>query len=165
MVSKNDMKTSIESRAETKLIGKKIRMSHAINKTQFLWQDFMTNNKEIKNAFGSDLYSVEVYDRNFLGKYSPHVSYEKWAAVKVSTIDAISDGFESVILPKGRYAVVLYKGKASKAGKLYQYMLSTLIPNSDLQLDHRPHFANMGEKNKNDHEDSEETLWFPIRKD
>ncbi|MFM9945765.1 MAG: GyrI-like domain-containing protein, partial [Bacteroidia bacterium] len=39
----------------------------------------------------------------------------------------------------------------------------TWIPNSEYNLDNRPHFEILGEKYKNNHPDSEEEIWIPIK--
>ncbi|HLT33108.1 MAG TPA: GyrI-like domain-containing protein, partial [Aquaticitalea sp.] len=44
----------------------------------------------------------------------------------------------------------------------YQYIYGQWIPNSEYELDDRPHFALMGEKYKDP--ESEEEFWIPIRK-
>ena len=71
---------------------------------------------------------------------------------------------EIIIILEGLYAVFQYKGKGSEAASAYQYILGSWMPNSDYILDNRPHFALMGEKYKNEDPDSEEELWFPIRR-
>ncbi len=47
---------------EKKLIGKRMTMCLADNKTHALWYSFMPRRKEIKNNIGTDLYSMQVYD-------------------------------------------------------------------------------------------------------
>jgi AraC family transcriptional regulator len=38
------------------------------------------------------------------------------------------------------------------------------LPASGYELDDRPHFEILGERYKNNDPDSEEELWFPVRK-
>jgi len=70
---------------------------------------------------------------------------------------------ETITVPDGLYAVFLYKGPASAASNIYQYIFGTWLPNADFLLDDRPHFALMGEKYKNEDPSSEEELWIPIK--
>ena len=49
----------IEILQEKKLIGKHLTMSFADNKTGELWRSFMPYRKEITNAVGSELYSLQ----------------------------------------------------------------------------------------------------------
>ena len=155
----------IKSIADIKLVGKRIKMSLTNNKTRELWQGFMPRLKEVKNNIGTELYSVEIYDNSlFFKNFNPANVFEKWAAIRVEDFNSVPAGMEAFEVPKGEYAVFNYKGKASDAPKIYQYIFGNWIPNSDFVLDDRPHFAVMGEKYKNEDPDSEEELWVPILK-
>ena len=162
-VSSKTIKPRIETLPGTKLVGKRIKMSLARNKTRELWQGFMPHRAEIPNVIGSELYSVEVYDNpKVFESFSASIEFEKWAAVKVSGFEAIPGGMERLVLPQGLYAVFNYKGKGSEVAKTYRYILGTWLPSSGYHLDDRPHFAVMGEKYKNEDPNSEEELWVPI---
>lgn len=159
------MEPRIEKIQELKLIGKKIRMSFAGNKTRELWQGFMPKRVEIQNTTGPELYSVEIYNNTgFFRNFNPTNEFEKWAAVKVGDFSVIPDEMDSLVIPEGYYAVFYYKGKPSEAQATYQYIYSNWIPNSEYELDNRPHFALMGAKYKGEDPDSEEELWIPIKK-
>lgn len=157
------MEPKITTLPETKLIGKKVIMSYTNNKNQKLWQSFMPRRAEIKNTIGSDLYAIEIYDNaNFFKNFDPTKEFEKWAAVQVTELSDVPNGMETLAIPEGLYAVFHYKGKSSEAQGTYQFIYGNWIPNSEYQLDNRPHFALMGEKYKNDDPSSEEELWIPI---
>jgi len=159
------MKPRIEQLRETKLIGSRVSMSFANNRTRELWQSFMSGRGEINNAVGRDLYSVEIFhDPSFFRNFNPAMKFEKWAAVKVTDHNSIPDGMESLIIPGGSYAVFHYKGKPSEAQETYRYIYAIWLPASEYTLDDRPHFALMGEKYKGENPDSEEELWIPVKK-
>ena len=158
------MNPSIQLPPETKLVGMRAHMSFLNNRIPELWQGFMPRKKDIENSIGPDLYSVEIYpDLTFFKQFNPATEFEKWAAVKVKDFKNIPDGMEKLIIPSGLYAVFPFKGKDNDAAKMYQYILGTWLPNSEYQLDNRPHFAVMGEKYKNNDPDSEEEFWIPIK--
>ena len=158
------MTPSIQNLPETLLIGKKVRMNFLNNQTQALWQTFMPRKKDIQNTIGTELYSVEVYDSlSYFDSFSPATEFDKWAAVKVTNMTSVPEEMEALTIPAGLYAVFPFKGMASEAQAMYQFILGTWIPNSIYELDHRPHFAVMGEKYKNNDPDSEEELWIPIQ--
>lgn len=160
------MEPQIRTLAKTKLIGKSAKMTFANNKTKELWQSFMPKRTNIKNNIGSDLYSVEIYnDTNFFKNFDPTKEFEKWAAVQVKDFSSVPNEMETLEIPEGLYAVFHYKGKSSEAQKTYQYIFGNWIPNSEYQLDDRPHFALMGEKYKNEDPNSEEELWIPIKEE
>jgi len=90
-------------------------------------------------------------------------SFEKWAAVAVSSVDPIPAGMDTLML-KGTYAVFDFQGTPAEFGNAIQYILSVWLPQSDYQLDERPHFELLGEKYKRNDPLSEEEIWIPIRK-
>jgi len=144
-------------------IGKRLNMSFAQNKTFELWRSFMPRRKEIQNVIGSELYSIEVYPPGFYDDFNPNREFEKWAAIEISTTVSVPpDGMETLTIPKGLYAVFLHKGPAAEGPRTYQYIFQQWLPNSEYQLDNRPHFAVMGEKYKPDSPDSEEEIWVPV---
>jgi AraC family transcriptional regulator len=159
------MEPRIETLSEKKLIGKRIKMTFADNKTHELWKGFMSRRKEISNKLTSELISLQVYPRSFNFKdFNPDIEFEKWAAVEVPDFDKVPDEMETFILAGGLYAVFIHKGEASKGLLTFQYIFGTWLPGSDYMLDDRPHFEILGEKYKNEDPDSEEEVWIPVKR-
>ena len=153
----------IETIPEKKLIGKRLKMSFANNRTGELWKSFMPLRKTIQQRLSPDLFSVQQYGESFsIEQFNPRLEFEKWAAAEVSSFSDLPQGMESFLLPEGLYAVFLHKGTATDT-KTFQYIFQTWIPDSDYVLDNRPHFELLGEKYKNDQPDSEEEIWIPIK--
>jgi AraC family transcriptional regulator len=157
------MEPRIEILPEKKLAGKQVRMSFSINKTGDLWRDFMPKRKEIKNAIGPELYSVEVYGPHFFSKFNSETEFEKWAAIEVTDFETVPEEMETITLPRGLYAVFLHKGASGEGPETYRHIFGTWLPESGFLLDNRPHFAIMGEKYKNGDPDSEEEIWIPVK--
>ncbi|MEB2775272.1 GyrI-like domain-containing protein [Algoriphagus sp. D3-2-R+10] len=158
------MNPIIKMLPETKLVGIKKRMSFLNNQTGQLWKSFIPKKNEIQNSEGSELYSVEVYDSPaYFVSFDPAAEFEKWAAVKVEDFKDIPEGLDTIIIPTGLYAVFPFRGMASEATKMYQYIFGSWVPDSAYEIDNRPHFALMGEKYKNNDPNSEEELWIPIK--
>ncbi len=145
------------------LAGIKRTMSLANNETFKLWQSFMPIRKGLKDLTGPELYSVEVYPEDYYLNFSPARVFEKWAAAPVSNEYQADYPLQILEIPEGLYAVFPYKGKSSEVYKAYQYIFQQWMPQSEYEVDHRPHFGVMGEKYRNDHPDSEEELWIPIK--
>ena len=126
----------------------------------------MLRRKEIKNSIGTDLFSVQVYSpTTIFENFTPHTPFEKWAAVEVSDFNTIPDGMEAYTLTGGLYAVFLHKGAAGTAPETFQYIFTEWLPASEYLFDNsRAQFEIMGEKYKNNHPDSEEEVWVPIKK-
>ncbi len=157
------MTPRIETIDEKKLVGKKLIMSYANYIIGQLWGSFMPRRKEITNNVSTDLISMVVYKPNHFVNFNPENEFVRWAAVEVKDFDNIPNEMETYIISKGLYAVFLYKGLSSGSAAFYQYIYSDWIPNSEYQLDNRPHFEVLGEKYKNNDPSSEEEVWIPIK--
>jgi AraC family transcriptional regulator len=153
----------IETLKEKKLTGKRMRMSLSNNRTGELWRSFMPRRKEIANAIGTALYSMQVYDPLYFKNFNPAAEFEKWAAMEVKDFNAVPHGMDTITLPGGLYAVFLHRGAASTGPETFQYIFGTWLPASGYVLDHRPHFELLGEKYRNDDPDSEEEFWIPVK--
>lgn len=148
----------------TTVVGMKQIMTFAQNTTPLLWRSFMPRRHEIDHKADNNLYSIEIFNNtSFFEQFNPTTAFEKWAAVKVTEVERVPDGMETITIPAGLYAVFQYKGKGSEAMPFFQAIYKDWLPNSGHILDNRPHFALMGEKYKNEHLDSEEEIWVPIK--
>jgi len=74
---------------EKKLVGKRLNMSLADNKTGVLWRSFMPRWKEITNNRTTDLISMAVYQPGYFADFNPTREFEKWAAVEVADFDSV----------------------------------------------------------------------------
>ena len=157
------MDFKIRSFDEKLFVGKRMTMSYTKNKTTELWSNFMPLRKEMNNAIGNDLYSIQIYSANFFKAFNPNAQFKKWACVEVANNSSIPEGFESLSIPSGLYAVFIYIGKAGDAKLFFQNIFGNWLPNSDSNLDTRPHFEILGEKYKYDDPASEEEVWIPVR--
>lgn len=149
--------------SERKLVGKRLRMSLANDKTGELWRSFMMNRKSITNAIGVNLYSMQSFEPGYFEKFSPLNEFEKWALVEVPDFECVPDDMEAKVLPAGQYAVFHYKGSSAKGAQIFQYIFGKWLPGSAYMLDNRPHFELLGEKYKNNSADSEEEIWIPVK--
>jgi len=152
----------MEQLAEKKLVGQRIRMSLAENKTADLWRNFMPRRNEIDNKMNADLISMQVYSQSMkMGDFNQE--FDKWAAVEVPNFDAIPNEMETFTLEAGDYAVFDYKGLSTDSS-IFIYIFTNWLPKSEYSLDDRPHFEILGEKYKNGDTNSEEEIWIPIKK-
>ena len=145
------------------LAGKKLTMSYVNNRTAELWRSFMPLRHTIDIGTDQLLYSVQVYPDNFnFYNFDVHIDFEKWAAMEVTDSDQLPEGMTALLIPEGKYAVWNYKGSSSDPS-IFQYIFGSWFPASIYVPDLRPHFEVLGEKYKNNSEDSEEEIWIPIR--
>ena len=156
------MTPRIETCGEKKLVGKRLMMSFANNRTGELWKSFMPERTRITTSLTVEVISIQIYKPGYFVNFDPATEFEKWAVVEVAEFDNIPGSFETFILPNGLYAVFDYKGSGNE-NSIFQYIFQTWLPVSKYILDDRPHFEVLGEKYKNQHPDSEEEIWIPIR--
>jgi AraC family transcriptional regulator len=156
------MTPRIENLTEKKLIGKRLTMSLANNRTGDLWQNFMSKRREISNTVSNDLISMQVYKPTHFTDFKPTNEFEKWATVEVTNFEIVPTDMETFTLTGGLYAVFDYKGSSSDPS-IFQYIFGTWLPSADYFLDDRPHFEVLGDKYKNNDPNSEEEIWIPIR--
>jgi AraC family transcriptional regulator len=155
------MKPVITTTTEKKLVGKRVHMSLVENKTRDLWRSFMPHRKDIQNTVSNEMISMSVYSQPLrLGDL--HQKFYKWAAVEVSDFDNVPDEMETFTLEGGLYAVFHYQG-LSTDNSIFIYIFSNWLPNSDYELDDKPHFEILGDKYKNGDPTSEEDICIPIK--
>ncbi len=156
------MKPRIETIPPKKLIGKRLTMSLANNKTGELWQSFMPKKKDIANKLNNEVISMQVYSSTHFSDFKPSNEFEKWATVEVADFENLQSEMEEFTLSGGLYAVFDYIGSSSDSS-IFQYIYGSWLPNSEYDLDDRPHFEVLGEKYKNNDPTSEEEIWIPIK--
>lgn len=158
------MTPRIETIQEKKLIGKKLNMSYANYRIDELWGSFMPRRKEITNITSNDLISLVVYKPNYFDDFNPTNEFERWAAVEVDDFANIPVEMETFGLSSGLYAVIHYIGSTDGIASFYQNIFTVWLPNSEYELDDRPHFEILREKYKNNDPLSEEDIWIPIKR-
>ena len=158
------MTPRIEILPEKKLIGQRIRMSIADDKTPELWCGLMPRRKEVLHPLTTDLLCLQVFDASLEFKdYNQDTIFDKWAALEVANFDAVPADMETYTLSGGLYAVFLHKGAAATGVTTFQYIYETWLPTSDYIFDNRTQFEILGEKYKNNDPASEEEIWIPVK--
>lgn len=158
------MQARIEILPKKKLVGKSLKMSLANDKTSDLWKSFMPNRKMITHTVGSSFFSIQVYDKSLDFKdFNPQTEFTKCAMIETSNFEDIPEDMETLILEGGLYAVFIHKGTVADFPKTAQYIFNKWLPNSEYNLDQRPHFELLGDKYNPTDENSEEEVWIPIK--
>lgn len=146
------------------LIGLSIHTSLAENKTFELWSTFKPRVKEINNRINKGFYSIQVYENNFdIRQFTPNTYFKKWAATEVSDFDTTPKGLQPFTLPGGYYAIFIHKGTPQQFPKTASFIYEEWLPNSDYELDNRPHFEYIPEHNKPNDPNAKEEVWIPIK--
>lgn len=154
------MKPRIETQNKQLLVGMCIEMSFVDNKTVEIWKAFRSRIKDLQNRTSEDFISLQVYPKGYFDVFNPAATYVKWACVAVSNAEAIPVEMRSLILPKGLYAIFYHKGVDTG---IFQYIYGEWLPQSEYDLDDRPHFEVLGPNYKNNETNAEEEIWIPIK--
>lgn len=153
----------IEQLPKRKVVGKSLRMSLVKNRTHELWQSFMPLRKTVENVVGTDLYSIQIYENpSYFINFDPKIEFTKWATIEVSDNGRLPEKLETLELDGGLYVIFQYKGSSTDPS-IFQYIFATWLPQSDYELDDRPHFEILGKKYKNQDPDSEEQICIPVK--
>ena len=102
------MQPKIETIQSKRLVGKRLAMSLANNKTGELWKSFMPRRREITNNLTNDLFSMQVYKPTHFADFKPTNEFEKWAVVEVTDFESVPNDMETFTLSGGLYAVFNY---------------------------------------------------------
>jgi AraC family transcriptional regulator len=157
----NIMEPRIELLKPKKLIGICMEMSLSNDKTAELWQQFMPKRAEVKNRSSCDFISMQKYGENW--SFSPDTSFEKWAAVEVSSFSEVPPNMKTYHIQGGKYSVFIHRGPASEAVKTMQYIFGHWFPKSKYVLDDREHFEILPEGYSPVDPVATEEIWVPIK--
>ncbi len=157
------MEPEIRILPPTKLIGMKLAMTFAEDKTPELWGQFIRRKNEIRSPLNTDLFSMQVYPpaMNF-ERFTPNVKFEKWAAVEVADFESIPHGMSPYDLGGGQYAVFIHHGRAADGARTFQYIFGTWLPASPYRLDGREHFELLPANYRPNDPNAREEVWIPI---
>mgnify|MGYP000698795964 CR=1 FL=1 len=158
----NSAPTIIEIKGKT-LIGMSKSMSYTQDKTKELWQGFGPRIKSISHKKDNLMYSVNIYPTDFHeNSIDPDKRFVKWAAIEVNQKEK-QEGLDFLEIESGKYAVFLHKGTADNFRPLMEFIFNDWIPNSEYELDHRPHFEVLRPGYMPDDPNAEEEVWIPIK--
>ncbi len=143
------------------MLGMSLEMSLINNKTGELFRSFMPKRKEITTAKDAFTLDIRVYPQDYYHDFNPSKTFEKWAAVEVTSYGEIPSGMRSMVIPEGLYAKFHYKG-ISPNPSLFQWIFTQWVPHSGYRIDHRPHFDILGPQTKLNDPNSEEDICIPI---
>jgi AraC family transcriptional regulator len=145
------------------LVGKRMSMSLQRDATSDLWRSVMSNRNEAGFNPNASLYSLQVYDEDYIAGFNPARQFEKWALIGRNDINQLPADFETFLLPEGMYALFQYRGEAIHAPRVYGHIFSHWLPSSGYELDNRPHFEAFDMKYNPVDPNAVETICIPVR--
>lgn len=122
----------------------------------------MKERSAMPERFGNRYFSVSQYPLEYFGHFDPSKEFVKWATME--TPGNAPDTMETLEIMDGTYAVFIHHGPAALAFKTFHRIFNEWIPNSEFNIDQRPHFEIMPEGYKADDPNAMEEVWIPIIK-
>ena len=156
------MTPRIEHIEEKYFVGISLTTSLTDDKTFKVFSQFMPQRKHIKNNVTLDIYDIRVFGPDYYLNFNPSNSFEKWALVEVFDHTNIPSGMQSFILKAGNYAVFTFD-LSKDAQNCFEYIFTKWLPNSEYNLDNRPHFDILTEDIQKKISNALSEIWIPIR--
>lgn len=148
-----------------KIIGLHTVNSLAKDKTKMLWQELMPRRNEVNSRIGSAVYDLKIYPEELqMQDFTPVTEFDKWAGIPVENDSTIPEGMRSYTIPEGTYAVFIHKGPASSFPNTMHKIFTEWLPQSNYQLEDRPHFEILEETYNPLDPNAEEEIWIPVKK-
>ncbi len=144
------------------LVGVCVKTTLATDNPVSYWRPFKMQLGEIESALTEQFYSVSIMDM-VRGPFTPQTEFEKWAAVEVKEVKDFPTDMQVLVIPKGKYAVFTHRGLASNYPITARYIYGEWIPNSEYEIDNRPHFMVMHKDYRPNDENATELVYIPIK--
>lgn len=157
------MEFRVEVCPERILLGCRKTMSLRDHQVAALWSEFRASASGISHRIGNHWINLKEYGRDYFTSFNPAKIFDQWAVVEVSKIDRVPEGMEVFYLASGLYAVFEYRGTAAGAASFFQKIFTSVLPQSEFSLDHRPFFEVLPSDYRPDDPAAQEEVWIPIR--
>lgn len=147
------------------IIGNKANLSFNTNGqgTTNLARQFMPRLNEINNRFGTSSFSIQDYKDFNIKTMTPETLFEKWIGVAVSDFNSVPENMETLVILGGNFLVFPFEGSVSDFTNFWLHIHTEWLPNSEYELDNRPHFEKLPEGYNPMNSESEEELWVPVK--
>lgn len=131
--------------------------------TPQLARQFMPRVKDITARKDNYTLSLQNYKLFDFKKFNPTETFEKWIGVEVNNFNKVPNGLSTLRIDSGKYLVIDFKGSIAEFIKFWQNIHSTWLPNSEFELDNRPHFEKLPPSYNPMQEENKEEIWIPIK--
>ena len=131
--------------------------------TRQLAKQFMPRLDEVKFRKDTFTLSLQNYTHFDFKNFNPNEVFEKWIGVEVTNINDVPQSMQTLSISLGRYLVIDFKGSISDFIKLWRDIHSSWLPNSEFELDNRPHFERLPPSYSPTQNVNEEEIWIPVK--
>lgn len=161
-LSTNNISPDIIQIPEFKVVGIHRKMSIGKNVTYELFHAFMPRRNEVENRSDKKIIDLRVYAREYFISFNPTNTFIKWACVRVSQANNLPDKMDYYFLHGGLYARFTAPDHPTNPSEVFGFIFNDWLPKSRYQLDHRPHFDILNERERNDQSPGTQLIHIPI---
>ena len=122
---------------EASLCGYTTETSLLQDQTAMLFRQLMIWRKDSQEYREQPVYDIKIYPQDYFSAFNPSRSFKKWAAVQQIT-DITPAGQRQFTLTGGAYLCFTSDDRVS--AQFFQELYSSWLPQSQYELDDRPHF-------------------------
>lgn len=131
--------------------------------TSQLARQFMPRIGEVKHRKDTFRLSLQKYSNFNISEFNPNQTFQKWIGVEVDNLQFIPDHMETLTIDIGRYLVVNFEGTIEAFVNFWQDIHYNWLPNSEFEIDNRPHFERLGQDYNPNQAVNKEEIWIPIK--
>lgn len=159
------MKYRVVDSKEILVVGLKAETNfHDISQvTPQLAKQFMPRLGDIKSRKDTFTLSLQNYNHFDFKTFNPNETFDKWVGVEVTSLEDVPEKMKTLTITSGRYLVIDFRGLISDFIILWQNIHSSWLPNSEYELDDRPHFEKLPPSYNPMQPVNEEEIWIPIK--
>lgn len=107
------------------------------DQTALVFKQLMIWRKDSEEHRAQPVYDIKVYPEAYFSSFNPSRSFTKWAAVLQKDKMQVEE-LQSYVVDKGLYLCFTCEGHVS--AQFFQELYSSWLPQSEYELDDRPHF-------------------------
>ena len=107
------------------------------DQTALVFKQLMIWRKDSEEHRAQPVYDIKVYPEAYFSSFNPSRSFTKWAAVLQKDTMQVEE-LQSYVVDKGLYLCFTCEGRVS--AQFFQELYSSWLPQSEYELDDRPHF-------------------------
>lgn len=126
-----------------------------------LWSEYIARAHEIPHRTGGCGIGLCTRPPEGCARAHPEECYYV-AGTEVTKIENVPAGMTSIKAPAGRYAVFTHKGKVELIGHTMNYIYSTWLPRSGVELREAPDLEIYDNRFNPNSDDSELDIWIPV---
>ncbi|MCX7746692.1 MAG: AraC family transcriptional regulator [Clostridia bacterium] len=140
--------------------------SHDDNRIPNIWEEFHSQSGQIYNRVNmSEYYGICIYNPVlYIKDISVDFEFNYFAGVEVRDYEKVSQGLDTYIIPKRKYAVFTHRGNVADVMPTYRYIFSVWLPDTSNEIADHFDFEYFGESfSPMDPDSSELDIYIPIK--